>query len=205
VEDLMSRYLEWGVAGVALPGFSESGDRHIFQPFEGGALVGVMDGLGHGPEAAAAALAACSVLQTNAGDNVISLVRRCHSALKETRGVTISLASFSFREALMTWMSVGNVQGIFLRADKERSDREESLLLRPGVVGSHLPALQAAVLPVAQGDCLAFATDGVESGFDYSCVRCCPPGKAAESILARHAKGRDDALVLVARYMESAL
>ncbi|HTZ74151.1 MAG TPA: SpoIIE family protein phosphatase [Candidatus Aquilonibacter sp.] len=201
----MSPYLEWGVAGVALPGFSESGDRHIFQTFEGGALVAVMDGLGHGPEAAAAALQACSVLQMNAGENVISLIRRCHSALKETRGVTISLASFSFRDALMTWMGVGNVQGIFVRGDRERNDREEALLLRSGVVGSHLPALQAAVLPVSPGDSLAFATDGVESGFDYSSIRCSPPGRAAETILSRHMKGRDDALVLVARYMESKL
>ncbi len=200
----MSSFVEWGVAGVALPGFSESGDRHVFQPFDGGALLAVLDGLGHGPDAAAAAIEACGVLQANAGENVISLVRRCHSALKETRGVTIGLASFCFRDALMTWMSVGNVQGIFLRADRERSDREELLLLRSGVVGSHLPALQAAVLPVARGDCLAFATDGIQSGFDYSCIRCCSPGRAAENILARHAKGRDDALVLVARYMESA-
>jgi phosphoserine phosphatase RsbX len=196
----MSCNLEWGVAGVALPGFSESGDRHVFQPFDGGVLVAVMDGLGHGVEAAAAALEACAILQTNAGEHVISLVRRCHAGLKGTRGVTISIASFNFRDALMTWMGVGNVQGIFLRADKERNDREDSLLLRPGVVGSHLPPLQAAVLPIMQGDSLGFATDGVEPNFDYSCIRCQPPGRAAESILARHAKGKDDALILVARY-----
>lgn len=34
----MTCYLEWGVAGLALPGFSESGDRHMFQPFDGGLL-----------------------------------------------------------------------------------------------------------------------------------------------------------------------
>ncbi len=197
-------FLEWGVAGIALPGFSESGDRHIVQLFEGGALLAVMDGLGHGPEAAAAALEASAILQTNAGENVISLMQRCHAGLKSTRGATISLASFSFRDGLMTWMGVGNVQGILLRADRDRSDKEEALLLRPGVVGSHLPSLQAAVLPISPGDSLAFATDGVESNFDYSCLRCQPPGRAAESILARYAKGKDDALILVARYRDSA-
>ncbi len=197
----MDCFLEWGVAGIALPGFSESGDRHIVHVFEGGALVAVMDGLGHGPDAAAAAMEAYAILQTNAGENVISLIRRCHAGLKNTRGATISLASFNFRDALMTWMGVGNVQGILLRID--RNDKEETLLLRPGVVGSHLPSLQAAVLPISPGDSLAFATDGVEGNFDYSWVRCQPPGRAAESILARHAKGKDDALILVARYKES--
>lgn len=201
----MTCYLEWGVAGVALPGFSESGDRHMFQRFDGGALVAVMDGLGHGPEAAAAAVQACLILEAKAGENVISLVQQCHERLKNTRGATISLASFDFRDSLMTWMGVGNVQGVFLRADKTRTDREELLLLRPGVVGSHLPSLQAAVLPVSPGDSLAFATDGVESSFDYSALRCQPPGRAAETILARHAKGKDDALILVARYRGPAL
>lgn len=199
----MSRFLEWGVAGIALPGFSESGDRHIVQSFDGGALVAVMDGLGHGPEAAAAALGAYAILQKHAGENVISLMQRCHTGLKSTRGATISLASFNFGDAVMTWMGVGNVQGVLLRVDRDRSDKEETLLLRPGVVGSHLPALQAAVLPISPGDSLAFATDGVESNFDYSCVRCQPPGRAADSILARHGKGKDDALILVARYRGS--
>lgn len=199
----MSCFLEWGVAGIALPGFSESGDRHIVQSFDGGTLVAVMDGLGHGPEAAAAAAEAYAILQANAGENVISLTQKCHAGLKTTRGATMSLASFNFRNALMTWMGVGNVQGILLRVDRDRNDKEETLLLRPGVVGSHLPSLQAAVLPISPGDSLAFATDGVESNFDYLCVRCQPPGRAAENILARYAKGKDDALILVARYRES--
>lgn len=196
----MSCCLEWGVAGIALPGFSESGDRHVFQTFDGGALVGVMDGLGHGPGAAAAAAEAHSILQANAGENVISLVQRCHAGLKNTRGATVSLASFDFRHGLMTWMGIGNVQGIFLRADRNANGKDEALLLRPGVVGSHLPSMQAAMLPVSAGDSLAFATDGVESDFDHSYIRCQSPGRAAESILARYAKGKDDALILVARY-----
>jgi len=195
----MIGYLEWGVAGVALPGFSESGDRHVFQAFDGGALLAVTDGLGHGSAAAAAAVEACSIMQANAGENVISLIQRCHAALKSTRGATISVASFNFRHSLMTWMGVGNVRGIFLRANQDRSDREESLLLRPGIVGSHLPSLQAAVLPVSTGDSLAFVTDGLESDFDYFFLRCQPPGRAAETILSQYAKGKDDALVLAAR------
>jgi serine phosphatase RsbU (regulator of sigma subunit) len=192
--------LEWAVAGQALPGFSESGDRHVFQTFDGGALVAVMDGIGHGAEAAAAAREASAILESGAGDNVIALIQRCHSGLRGTRGITISLASFNFRVGLMTWMGVGNVQGLLMRLDGGLNGREESLLLRPGVVGSNVPPLQAAVLPIAPGDSLTFVTDGVETNFDHLCIRNQPPGKAAEAILARHSKGKDDALVLVARY-----
>jgi phosphoserine phosphatase RsbX len=200
MEDVKSSPLECGVAGRALPGFSESGDRHVFQPTREGALVAVVDGLGHGAEAAAAALEACAVLESNAGENVISLIKRCHVELEGTRGVVVSLASFNFRDALMTWIGVGNVQGILLRLDTAMSGGDESLLLRPGVAGSHLPPLHASVLPVFAGDSLILATDGVQVDFNRSYVRSQPPRKAAENVLARYAKGSDDALILIARY-----
>ena len=72
---------------------------------------------------------------------------------------------------MMTWLGVGNVQGVLMRADAQKGSVQEVLLLRGGVVGSQLPALQAAVLPIAKGDTLVFATDGVRGEF----VKVFPP------------------------------
>ena len=47
--------IEWAVATQPLPGPSVSGDLHLVEPFAHGALVAVVDGLGHGDEATAAA------------------------------------------------------------------------------------------------------------------------------------------------------
>jgi len=192
--------LECGVAGRAFPGFSESGDRYVFHQTGDRALVAVVDGLGHGDEAAAAALEACALLESNAEENVISLIKHCHLELNGMRGVVMSLASFNLREGLMTWIGVGNVQGTLLRQDAGASGGDESLLLRPGVVGNQLPPLQAAVLPVFGGDLLIFATDGVHPGFDRVQVMSHAPRKAAENLLAHYARRNDDALVLVTRY-----
>ena len=101
----------------------------------------------------------------------------------------------------MTWVGVGNVQGILLRLDTAVSIQEECLLLRPGVVGSNLSPLQASVLPIAPGDTLVFATDGVQSNFDRSLARNQPPRRAVETLLIQHAKGNDDALIFIARYV----
>jgi hypothetical protein len=60
---------------------------------------------------------------------------------------------------MMTWLGVGNVQGVLMRADAKKGKVKESLLLRGGVVGSQLPALQATVIPIVKGDTLVFATD----------------------------------------------
>src|SRR5437867_365164 len=47
--------VHWAVATLALEGERESGDLHLVQPVTDGVLIAVVDGLGHGEEAAAAA------------------------------------------------------------------------------------------------------------------------------------------------------
>lgn len=116
----------------------------------------------------------------------------------------MSLGSFDFKDGLLTWLGVGNVRGILLPGGGTWSDKEDSLLQRPGVVGSHLPRLQAAVVPLTAGDTVVFSTDGIEDGYDRASVRGLPPQRAADLILARHAKRNDDALVLIARYRGNA-
>jgi negative regulator of sigma-B (phosphoserine phosphatase) len=65
-----SRLIEWAVATSTASGESQSGDRHIVLPFAGGVLVAVMDGLGHGPGAAAAVGIAADTLTRHAGESV---------------------------------------------------------------------------------------------------------------------------------------
>jgi phosphoserine phosphatase RsbX len=190
--------LEWGMAGEPLAGQSESGDLGLVLPFPGGILVGALDGLGHGDEAAAAARAAAEVLRSQPDAPVIWLVRECHAALGETRGVVMSLASFSARYATMTWIGIGNVEGLLVRADAAASPPRETLLLRGGVVGFKLPELGAAVLPVGRGDTLVLATDGIRNDFADGLSLAHPAQQVADQILARHAKKTDDALALVA-------
>ncbi len=201
METLASSTIECGVATRALPGQTGSGDLDLVKSFSDGVLVAGLDGVGHGEEAASAATIARSILAAHAGEPVIALIERCHKGLRGTRGVAMSIASFNVSQGLITWLGVGNVQGVLLRRGLPRSMKEESLLLRAGVVGVQLPSLRVSVLPVSAGDTLVFATDGISTDFDRRLARNHPPRKAAESILARHGKTTDDALVLVARYL----
>jgi negative regulator of sigma-B (phosphoserine phosphatase) len=111
----------------------------------------------------------------------------------------MSLAAFDLKHNLLTWLGIGNVQGA-LRRFGILDGTEELLLLRPGVVGSQLPALRASVLPVLRGDVLVLATDGVRSGFALPVTAREAPLQAAQAILDRQNKQTHDALVLVARY-----
>lgn len=191
--------VEYGVAKYVLPGQGESGDHHLICCAGDGILIAAMDGIGHGEEAAYAAQAAISILKTNAEEPVISLVERCHQELRSTRGVVLSLASIDPQHGMMTWLGVGNVQGVLMRAGAQKGSVQEVLLLRGGVVGSQLPALQAAVLPIAKGDTLVFVTDGIRSEFVETLSALESPQRAADRILKQHGRGNDDALALVVR------
>jgi len=201
MEEVRMGLIEWAVAEVTRAGQTESGDRYLVTATPDGALVAVVDGLGHGAEAADAAKVAVRSLERNAQQRVIPLVRDCHQSLVGTRGAVISVASFTAHDQTMTWLGVGNVEGLLLRA-LATSPRRESLLLRGGVVGVHLPTLTAEIVPVTPGDTLILATDGVRS--DFSSERLSqqdPPPMLADYILARWGKQDDDALVLVVRYL----
>jgi len=192
--------IEWGVAIVPLPGQEISGDMHIVKLIPEGALIAVVDGLGHGYGAAAASEIAIATLDAYAREPIISLIRRCHEALRGTRGVVMSIASLSLHDRTMVWLGVGKVEGVLLGADEKEPRQREDLLLRGGVLGYHLPPLRASTVPLMQGDTLVFATDGIRSGFYRRLDLSEQPQKAADNIMVRCFKGTDDALVLVVRF-----
>ncbi len=187
--------IERGIATMPLRGQAVSGYGYTIKPFSSGILMAVVDGLGHGYEAAAASDIVIATLNTYAHEPIIPLVRRCHEALKGTRGVVMSIASFNLLDKTMAWLGVGNIEGMLLRANSKR----ESLLLRGGVLGYQLPTLKESVIPVMQGDTLIFVTDGIRSDFEKGLKLNDKPQQIADSILSQFARGTDDALVLVVR------
>jgi serine/threonine protein phosphatase PrpC len=193
--------IHWGVATLALEGQRESGDLHLVRAVKDGVLIAVVDGLGHGEEAAAAARLAVTALEQYAEEPPLSLLQRCHEVLKGSRGVVMSLARLDARRATLTWVGVGNVEGVLHHADWSERSARASLVTRGGIVGSEVPAVQAAVIPVGAGDTLVLATDGIGTGFLADVSARDDPQRIADQILARHGKGTDDALVLVARYL----
>lgn len=192
--------LEWHGAATPIPGERVIGDRAVVVFAEERALVAAVDGLGHGPAAAAAAEAAASVLERSAAQDPAAAVLECHRALHDTRGAALSLASIDLRKHTVRWLGVGNVEARLMRA-AEPIPVTESLLLHSGIVGHELPQLSAQTTSIARGDVLIFATDGIQRDFADVLV---PSGSCrdiAQRILHQNALGSDDALALVIRYL----
>jgi hypothetical protein len=201
METLINPPIGWAVAELTRPGQSESGDRHLVLSTLAGGLVAVVDGLGHGAEAASAAKVAVRALERGGDRPLVQLFRECHQSLIGTRGAVVSAAVFSFPDETMTWLGVGNVEGRLLRAPVSGGPPPEALLVRGGVVGAHLPPLVSKIVPIRRGDTLIVATDGIRSEFLDAPLPYQEPQALADHVLARWGTQADDALVLVVRYL----
>jgi phosphoserine phosphatase RsbX len=193
--------LERGVAGLAHEGEERSGDLAVFAPFAGGGLVAVIDGLGHGDGAADAAEAAAAILHQHSALPPQYLLERVHGELRQTRGAVMTLAWFDLDERSMRWTGVGNVEARFVRAGDDLGARFVSPVVLGGVVGFNLPQVRVGTLPLEPGDAVALATDGVAADYSVSLESGVPAQVMADRILERHAKGTDDALAVVVRYL----
>src|SRR2546428_10963512 len=148
METLAPAHIELGVAAIALPGQTRSGDLHLVKPFSKGILVAALDGVGHGEEAARAARKACGILEGHAEEPVISLVRQCHEKLRATRGVAMSVASLNVVQELMTWVGGGNLQGILLRPGLAATPPGRTLVVACRGCGRQVPSAPACRLPL---------------------------------------------------------
>lgn len=189
-------FSHYWVAARPIPGQRESGDQYVVATYEGGTLVAVIDGLGHGDEAAEAAKAAVAVLTAHANEPVVPLMKRCHEELRKTRGAVMSLASLQAATNTMSWIGIGNVEGMLLCSRKPGEPKRSSLMLRGGIVGDRLPPLLPSTMRVHAGDLLLFATDGIGSMFVKDARHTEHPRQLVHHIFVQYAKTTDDALVL---------
>lgn len=193
--------LEWASAGRGLE--EESGDLEVVITTDEGGLIALLDGLGHGPEAAFASQVIAEEMRRGVGTPLEHLVRSCHERARPTRGAVLTVANFISKNATLAWCAIGNVEAWLFRAHTERSPQRDSVTLRGGVVGYQIPSLRARTLFIDDGDLLVMATDGIKSGFEANIVRTDEPSAIVHAVMTEYERGTDDALVLAARFLRS--
>jgi negative regulator of sigma-B (phosphoserine phosphatase) len=189
--------IDWSAAGRPRPGESESGDAYLVRNLTDAVLVAVVDGLGHGAEAARASRAAIAVADAFAASSLAQIAMRCHEALRETRGAVLTLARIDGRQGTLTWLGIGNVAAVLIRG--HGSKVREVLVPRGGLVGHQLANLVPASLSVSSGDTLIVTTDGVNWDPDDGPLAMDAAGPMARGLLDAYAVTTDDATVVVVR------
>jgi serine phosphatase RsbU (regulator of sigma subunit) len=184
------------VAARPYPGEPVSGDAWRVDWDGDACRVAVVDGLGHGPQAAAAAQAATADLAAHPGRDPAAAIQGCHEALKGTRGAALLVARIDVGGGVLTVAGVGNVE-----AQLWQNGRTHHLMCDRGIVGSVLPRVRPATVALEPNWLLLVYTDGVRNRFDLGALAGTAPDAdgCAEALLAGWGRPTDDATVLVAQ------
>jgi hypothetical protein len=198
--------IDWAVGTRPVPGEVASGDKAIAVELDGlAAVFGVIDGLGHGPGAAAAADRAAEVITGSVAQQPLDeVIGACHRELASTRGAAMTLAKIDFRTDTLTWTGVGNVTAALLWRAPSGLPSTSFVRLVNGIVGYRLPRMPVPeTVEMRPGHLLVMASDGITEdhldGLDFAATS----GAIANRILGEHTRVTDDALVLVARHRGS--
>ena len=172
-----------------------NGDR--IQLEQRGAIhrIAVIDGLGHGPDAAAAAGRAVDALAAIPDADVPTAIRACHEALRGTRGATLSVIRIDIEAGRMTFAGLGNVEGVLV------SPATKHLLIsQRGIVGVLAPRIQQTEEELPDSFIVMLCTDGIRSGGRRD-LRFGPINSAealANELLVTWSREDDDAAIVVA-------
>jgi hypothetical protein len=194
--------VEWSVAARPAEGHAESGDFSCVREVEGGVLLVAVDVLGHGTGAATAARELEHRLEIEPVTDLPGLFARCDAWIRSQRGAVMTAVLVLARERRIRYLGVGNVQAVIVRAANPAA--REWLLLRSGVLGNGVGALEARSSTIETGDVVVLATDGIHAAYASAIDPFEPVDAIARTVLERHARPVDDALVLAARCAGSA-
>ena len=193
-----TRGREIGIVGRPCEGETVSGDGTVVCRIGRALLVAVIDGLGHGPLAREATVAAARAVRSHAGEELESIFHRCHERIAHTRGVAMTVVRIE-PDGCATFAGVGNVAAYAVGpATSFRFSGSAAVVGTPGPL--RRIALERSML--TPYDALALFTDGLTSQTSLDGDRSAlgeAPVVIAQGLLERFGRTNDDALVLVAR------
>ncbi|MBR0869014.1 SpoIIE family protein phosphatase [Bradyrhizobium tropiciagri] len=186
-----------GAVSVPKPGEDVCGDSWGVAVGPEETTLLVADGLGHGPEAAEAAVEAVRLFHRFNGHRAPVLLEYIHGGLRATRGAAVSVARLQPAAGKVIYSGVGNVAGvIFGNGDLRR------MVSMPGTAGHNVRKIQAFDYPFTAG-LVILHSDGIVSSWTlerYTNLIARHPTLIAAVLYRDLTRHRDDSTVLVAKW-----
>ncbi len=186
-----------GAVTVPTAGESVCGDAWAVEQAGGRVYFLVADGLGHGPEAAAAAGTAVRLFRASMGQGPGEILPILHQRMRSTRGVAAAIAVVDLDAGVVQYAGVGNIAGLILADGTGRS-----MVSHNGIVGHEARKFQSFSYPFPVTATLVMHSDGLRSRWDlnaYPGLIARDPALIAGILYRDFQRGRDDVTVLVAR------
>lgn len=182
---------------AARPGEDVCGDAWAMSRNHGRVTIVVADGLGHGPDAAAAARAAVAVLSPNATRHPRDLMEAIHHALRHTRGAAVAVAVLDERARTVAFSGLGNINARICKRDGSTT----ALVSMNGTAGMEARSLREFSYEWPPAAAVVLHSDGVSSRWDltgYPGLLDRAPSIISGVIFRDFCRDTDDASVVVA-------
>jgi negative regulator of sigma-B (phosphoserine phosphatase) len=171
---------EIAIGDAVVVDMAEAGERGVFA---------VIDGLGHGPNAARAADAAVQILRAyKPGTDVLTVMQSIHGNLRGTRGAAATVCIIE--DERITCCGVGNVA---LRSH----GADIPFVLSPGILGSNVRRFRTVEARLVNKQRIVLHSDGIASDLSLSRLQHLDAEETCDSIFRTHRKKNDDGAVLV--------
>src|SRR6185295_5991466 len=186
----------WGAVTVAMPGQDVCGDAWSIDESATSRTLLVVDGLGHGPDAAEAAMQAVRVFHRHKDHHVDTLLEYIHCALRATRGAAVSIARIDRAAKKIVYAGIGNIAGVAVG-----DGGVKHMISLAGTAGHNARKIQAFEYLFTDG-IVIMHSDGLGTSWNldrYPGLTRAHPTLVAAVLYRDYARGRDDVTVLVAR------
>jgi anti-sigma regulatory factor (Ser/Thr protein kinase) len=192
------RWFEVGAFCLPVDREHLTGDGYGLVEHDGLLTLLVVDGLGHGDEAAVASRAALSLLPELGATAPEQALVALHERLRPTRGAAAAILRADPGRGEAEFCGVGNVGG----AAAGPGVPNRRVVSQPGIVGRNIPRPVAQRLPLGGDTTLLMYTDGIVSRWDldmYPGVLGHHPAALAAVLMHHHRRSGDDSTAVALR------
>lgn len=163
-----------------------------------GWVLGLIDGMGHGPAARLSATKGEAAMRESPESSPVALLELLHRALLGTAGAAAGVAHIDSSGSRLAYAGIGNVSARVAGREDVR------FVNRDGVLGQRFRAPRVQELELHEKGLFVMHSDGVSDRFDADAVpelNWAPASRLASLLVSRFGKSHDDASCLVARYV----
>ncbi len=191
--------VDWGAINRPAPHETLCGDTWRLAQRNGELALMVVDGLGHGPQAADAATTAARVFDGDSFATPAGFLTTVDRSMRGTRGAAIAVAQVNTRVGKVQFAGIGNIAGS-LRS--RESTKGRGLVSHNGTVGVEVRKVQQFDYDYSHDSLLILHSDGLQGrwSFDaYPGLIDRHPAVVASVLYRDFCRGRDDVTVCVIR------
>lgn len=190
--------LQLNVLNVSKPGEKVSGDGYHIMQNRKETRIFLGDGLGHGPEAHAAAKSAIDAFRHNRDNDPAEVLRAVHHQVKKTRGLvgTVVIADREVKKWKIC--GIGNISTRLYDGLVPRN-----YISYNGIIGLSIPnTLKSHLADIGKHQCIVMSSDGLRTRWDLSqfpSILRYDPLVLAAAIYKDNARKNDDMSILICR------